>query len=164
MAYKPSSNGIPPENEMRDEYVRSIAKGRDLHTALLSLNQADRSDPGSLKKLYSVTSGRSKAPQDIEVELEVWKVDPLRFIYVDVESKGADDVAYRNRFNAKDGAILNIENIKERDKNPEGRRLWPSEAIWQSFLLAAKKEEVDPSNLRLIARHCIVNRSTQMVI
>ena len=59
----------------------------------------------------------------VQRELNKWNVNPLRFIHVKVESKGAENVAHSNRFNAKDRVILNYENIKERDENPEERWL-----------------------------------------
>ena len=104
-----------------------------------------------------INSGSSKASGDTREELKEWNMNRLRFIYIEIESKGADDVTYSNRLNAKDGVILSYENIKEQDKNPKGYRLWPSEAIQHSFLLAAEEEDVDPSSLQLIFRYCLVN-------
>ena len=73
-------------------------------------------------------------------------------------------MAYLNYVNAKDGTILFIENYKERDENPTERRLWPSEVAWQSMLLGAQQEKVDPLNLHLLGRHSIVNVSTKIAI
>ena len=86
-------------------------------------------------------------------------------MFVDVLSKGSSknsDAIYSNWFNGKDGVIVCHENDKSRDSDPPS--LWPSEAIWQSFVMAADKEQTSPSELRYVFRHNVKNHCTRMVI
>ncbi|KAI9849461.1 MAG: hypothetical protein M1837_004081 [Sclerophora amabilis] len=139
-----SPETTPPLAEAQAEYLRSIEKGRKLYTQLTTFEGTDRKDQGDLRELYKLDRRPMVAPGALKETLSEWNVDPKGFIYVDVRSqrmKRAEDAIYSNQVNGRDGAILNNENFKDRDMNPEGQRLWPTEIIWQSFLLAAEKDE-----------------------
>jgi len=85
-------------------------------------------DYQELGDLYKVRMGYLDAPENTQDTLKRWNVNPKNLLWVDVSSRGKKlDVAYKHRCNARYGTILCIENMKDRDINPDGRRLWPSE-------------------------------------
>jgi hypothetical protein len=147
-------------------YLDCIQKGRRSFRELSSFRRTDRSF-GRLEDLYLLDTGLLSAPPDLETILSVWGVCYNGYTFVDVRSQGTtnfDDAVYSNRFNPRHGIILAIENDKSRDTNPPEQRLWPSEALWQSYRLVAENERILLSNLRIIGRHCVVNRSTKNAI
>jgi hypothetical protein len=60
--------------------------------------------------------------------------------------------------------IVCSENYKHRDENAPGERLWPSEILWQSWIMAVNAQRSRPSNLQAIVRFRVVNESTMSVI
>ena len=61
--------------------------------------------------------------------------------------------------------FLNYSNFKAYDLNPRSQRLWPSEAVWQSWILAGDRlPSFDPSSLRIIARTVVINLSARRAI
>lgn len=89
------------------------------------------------------------------------------FLYVDVQNKGDQDwtiAFYSNHSHGSDGVIVATENFKERDKNVSGKASFPSEVLWQSYLIATEDTRASPANLKLIIRHFIVNEATLPII
>lgn len=56
------------------------------------------------------------------------------------------------------------ENFKHRDENAPGQKLWPSEILWQSWMMVVRAQRSRPSNLQAIVRFFVVNESTNSVI
>jgi hypothetical protein len=59
------------------------------------------------------------------------------------------------------------ENYKSRDIRPEHWQIFPSEALWQSFLLASREDALlvgSTDNLRTIVRNNVVNQSCRTAI
>ena len=138
--------------------------GRDFCQALNSFVWTDRT-PSELQACYFIDTGPFKRfPFDIKTQLNTSDVDLARFIFVDVLSKGSSggsDAIYSNWFYGKDGVIVCHENDKRRDSDPPS--LWPSEVIWQSFVMVTEKEQTSPSDLRCVIRHSVKNYRTRMV-
>ena len=91
--------------------------------------------------------------------------DGTSLTFVDVRSKGSSrgsDIFYSNWFSGKDGVIVCHENDRRMDSDPPC--MWPSEIIWQSFVMVADDEQTSPSDLRCIVRHSVKNHFTRMVI
>lgn len=87
------------------------------------------------------------------------------FIFVDVRNRRRqEDAIYSNWFS--DGTIVAGENYKRRDENPEGQRIFPSEALWQSLLLARGQRPLfrKPMQLRTVVRSNVVNSSSRTAI
>ena len=122
--------------------------------------------PSKLHECYSLDTGPlRKVPADIKDHFQASGIDLDYLAFVDVRSKGSGEYSnpiYSNWFNGKDGIIVCHENYRDRDSDPPS--LWPSEAIWQSFLMVADKEQTSPSDLRLVMRHSVKNERTRMVI
>lgn len=74
------------------------------------------------------------------------------------------DAIYSNRCNGQCGVIIRYENHKERDTNSKAERLFCSEVVWQSFLLACKADGAKPSGLRLLIQHFVINKETKIAI
>ena len=70
-----------------------------------------------------------------------------------MDSREDSDAIYSNWFDGKDGVIVCHENDRRRDSDPP--RMWPSEVIWQSFVMVADKEQRNPSDLRYVIRHSV---------
>jgi hypothetical protein len=137
------------EDLSREElYKLNIDKGIELNKQLLTF--------------YVVDQGRVRRSFE-EPEFPTWKASTLAF-YVEVQSIKAVSSAYLSRLYVEDGIILVIETYKENDKAPEGKKVWPSEVIWQSWRLAAVAEGGSPSDLRRIVVDTIKNDFTQAVI
>lgn len=64
------------------------------------------------------------------------------------------------------GPIVAGENYKHRDENPEDQRIFPSEALWQSFLLARGQRPSfrKPMRLCAVVRSNVVNASSRTAI
>lgn len=93
-------------------------------------------------------------------------VDTNSFVFFDVSTphlKNAE-VAYSNQFNPTGGTIISNENYKDKDKNLDGQRLWPSEVLWQCYQQAANDAGVATSKLQFIVRYCVVNKSSLIAI
>ncbi|KAF2187980.1 hypothetical protein K469DRAFT_475647, partial [Zopfia rhizophila CBS 207.26] len=88
-------------------------------------------------------------------------------VHIDVRSPSIsmfDDAAYTNHLNGKSDIIVCSKNYKGRDENPPGQRLWPSEILWQSWMMAAEAQRSRLSDLQAIIRFRVVNESTKSVI
>lgn len=157
--------------ESRDEYNGLIQKGRELYETLHSFARKDRVEYASLHDFYHINIGQVPLLSVPVVRaLREWNADDCS-TWVEVRSRTARSRAVRvgpppftNRFSGKTGAILAQENVKTRDENPPGERLWPSEIIWQSYLLVAAMEGSKPSKLSLIVRYNVENSSTLTAI
>ena len=112
-----------------------------------------------LHECYSLDTGPlRRVPKDIKDHFQASGIDLDCFMFVDVRNKGSgkdSDAIYSNWFNGKDGVIVFHENYRGRDSDPPS--LWPSEAIWQSFVMVADKEQTSPSDLRYGMRHSVKN-------
>lgn len=60
--------------------------------------------------------------------------------------------------------IVAAENFKELDKNVSEKTLFPSEVLWQSYLIATEATGASPANQKLVIRYCVVNGSTLSII
>ena len=157
----------PANSVLSTRYLQCIEKGRDLHNRLQTFERTDRTDFSRLETLYELDSGNLAAPKDLRSALQELNVDPQRFTFIAVRPAGTtpfDDAIYSNRFNAKHGAIVNMENYKNNDTNPPAQRLWPSEVVWQSFLHVAAYDKIRPPALRVIVRDTVVNDLTKSAI
>ena len=160
-----AADKTPSPEQIRAVYESAVDKGRELYQALNSFAWTDRTPP-KLEECYSIDTGPlRRIPIDIIEQLKALGVDLKRLTFVDVLGKGSgeeSDAIYSNWFNGNDGVIVCHENDKGRDSDPPS--LWPSEAIWQSFVMVADKEQTSPSDLRYVIRHSVKNERTRMVI
>lgn len=86
----------------------------------------------------------------------------LRTFGVRISSKqGIGRRFWCNLLELKDGVIICHENDRRRNSNPPS--LWPSEAIWQSSMVA-DKEQTSPSDIRYVIPHSVKNNRTRMVM
>lgn len=88
-------------------------------------------------------------------------------MYVDVQNKGDKAWSrdfYSNHSHGNDGVIVAAENFKELDKNVSGKTLFPSEVLWQSYLIATEETGASPAKLKLVIRYCVVNEATLSII
>lgn len=87
------------------------------------------------------------------------------FEFITVSSNPSDDAAYVNWFNVREKCLLNYSNFKACDLNQPAQQLWPSEVVWQSWVLAGDRlPSFDPSSLRIIARSAVINLSARRAI
>ena len=74
------------------------------------------------------------------------------------------DTACSHRVSDRGGTLICYKNNKSWDDHAEVMRFWPSEIGWQSFLMAAAKDNVPPTKLRAIVQHFVVEKETRMKI
>ena len=157
----------PTDAELREVSQRCIEKGRQLHEELKSWNETDVLDYASMQELYSVSKGYLDTPNGILEELKSMNVNPASMLWVDITSKKKhSDTAYSHRANGRDGFLMIWENKKSNDVNELGKRLFPSEIGWQTFLMAAKEDgqKEGSTNIRVILNYFIVNEEVLQAI
>ena len=159
---------VPPDGELRIEYLRCKVKGRMLYSRLCSFDPTDCENkaPG-LTSRYKVEERPMRRLDKAQERMGLWGVDPKNFSYLEVRNKltpDRSDAIYTNRSNGRDGTLIHIGSYKGEDQNPEALRLFPSEVAWRSWLSAAARDETSPSSLRFIVRDSIKNKATRMVI
>lgn len=152
-----------------DEYEAVIEKGRRLcndlkfFVLLDSLIRRQR-----MKALYQVDSEplRRNIENEIPGALTTCETSISNLNYVEVRSfkLKIDDVVYCNHLNGGNDVLVCSENIKSRDENALDEKLWPSEILWQSWIMVANARGSQPSDLHVIVRFMIVNESTKRVI
>lgn len=152
-----------------EEYMAAIEKGQRLCGLLDSFVRTDRIQYPSMQSLYSVDSDllRVNATKRIQKALAGCGLSTSKLTYVEVKSSGRsnfEDAAYTNYLDAKSGVIVCSENYKHRDKNAPGQQLWPSEILWQSWMMAVKEQRSRLSDLKAVVRFLVVNKSTKSVI
>ncbi len=152
-----------------DEYEAAIEKGRRLCN---DLNSFALPDPPirrqRMEALYQVDSGtlRPNVGEKITDALAACGISTSNLDYVEVRSFIAKDkgAAYCNHLDGGNGVLVCSENIKSRDENALDEKLWPSEILWQSWIMVANARGSQPSDLHVIVRFMIVNESTKRVI
>ena len=158
-------NQAPSPEQLREAYERAIGKGRILYQALNTYLWTE-SPRLELRERYSLETGSlRRVPKDLKEQLNTSDTDGTSLTFVDVRRKGSSqnsNAIYSNWFNGKDGVIVCHENNRRRDSDPPC--MWPSEVIWQSFVMVADEEQTSPSDLRCIVRHSVENHCTRMVI
>ena len=95
--------------------------------------------------------------------LAEWNIDGGHFFWVEVRSIGksmCNDTAYSHRVSGSGGTLICYENNKSWDDHAEVMRFRPSEIGWQSFLMAAAKDNVPPTKLRAIVQHFVVENQS----
>ncbi|KAK2803298.1 hypothetical protein FQN51_003716 [Onygenales sp. PD_10] len=134
----------------------AIEKGRALCEKLRTFD-ADQPEYESMHNLYRISCDmlRGNTQDAVQTALASCGRSINHLVFVEVESPVSELVAYSNYVDGKNGVILCNENNKYSDWNPTDKKLWPSEALWQSW---------KSSNLRVIVRYVIVNECTQRVI
>lgn len=167
MEAHPTSAAYPNE-AIEKFYAESIEKGRRIHRKFgIVIVAAPKPSPGQLLELYQVRTGPRRPCLSLHKTLLDSNCDTKDFFYVDVQNKDDKDWSktfYSNHSHGKDGVIVAAENFKELDKNVLGRTLFPSEVLWQPYLLATEETGASPANLKLVMRHCFVNKSTLSII
>lgn len=156
-------------NEALDKlYTESIEKGQRIHRKFGTIRVAvQKPSPGRLREMYQVQTGIMRAASSLHKIFLDSKCNTEGFLYVDVQNKGDQDwtiAFYSNHSHGSDGVIVAAENFKERDKNVSGKASFPSEVLWQSYLIATEETRASPANLKLIIRHFIVNEATLPII
>jgi hypothetical protein len=151
-----------------DLYNTSVVKGRRLYDIMTSLDAPVKtSSPTQLVAWYDVERGAKplNVKAGLQREFKEWNVSNLDFEFVTVSSSLTDDPAYNNWYNARQKCILNYSNYKRLDRNSANQRLFPSEVVWQSWLLVGQCfPNFEPSSLRMIARCCVINLSARRAI
>jgi hypothetical protein len=102
-----------------------------------------------------------------EALMKEWNLKMDDFEFVAISSSQDCDAAYTNWCNVRqqDACILNLSNFKSYDLNPPAQRLWPSEAVWQTWILAGDSlPSFDPLSLRIIARNAVLKLSARRAI
>ncbi len=149
MEAHPTSTAYPNE-AIEKLYAESIEKGRRIHRKFgIVIVAAPKPSPGQLLELYQVRTGPRKPCLSLHKTLLDSNCGTKDFFYVDVQNKDDKDWSqtfYSNYSHGKDGVIVAAENFKELDKNVLGRTLFPSEVLWQSYLLATEKTGASPAN------------------
>ncbi|KAK2798739.1 hypothetical protein FQN50_008720 [Emmonsiellopsis sp. PD_5] len=143
----------------------AIEKGMDLCKKLRTFD-ADQPEYESMHNLYRVSCDmlRRNTQVTIQTALASCGRSISDLVFVEAHSPVPRDAAYNNYIDGKNGVIICNENYKSRDQNPAGKKLWPSEVLWQSWKMVAKRQQANPSNLRVIVRYVIVEECTQRVI
>ena len=155
----------PSSEQLRETYERAIDRGRSLYQALNSSlwKEYPRSE---LRECYSLEiEPLRRFPQGLQGQFNTSGVDCTSLTFVDVRRKGSSqssDTIYSNWFNGNDGVIVCHEDDRRRDSDPPS--MWPSEVIWQSYVMVAAEEQACPSDLSFIVRHSVKNHCTRMVI
>ncbi len=75
-----------------------------------------------------------------------------------------EDAISLNWFDARNGVVIANMNDKRKDETPDDGRLFPSEIIWQSWCRMAHRQSIPVSNLRVIVRLFVINKSSKRVI
>lgn len=111
-------------------------------------------------------TGYGRGPKDVGDELVKWNVKSHSQQWVDVYNLGREtyDAVYSHRVSGRTGLLLVNEINKERDKNLPERQLKSSEVAWQSFLLGALQDGVQPWRLRCVVMQFIINENTKDVV
>lgn len=152
-----------------DEYLAAFEKGRQLCNLLDSFSRTDLTQYPTMQSRYTVNSDllRTNVTKKIQKALAGCGISTSELVYVEVKSPGRSDrgdAAYTNQFDGRSGLIVCSENFKDRDENTPGQKLWPSEILWQSWMMVVRAQRSRPSNLQAIVRFCVVNESTKSVI
>jgi hypothetical protein len=150
-----------------DEYAAALARGKRLCQQLESFERLDTNEQRSIHSLYNVESDplRRNAERNIQRALAGCGLGTSEMVFVDVSSRGNENkVAYANNFDARSGVIVCNENFRNRDKNPPEEQLWPSEILWQSYMVAVQKKGLTASALRAIVRLVVINENSQNII
>lgn len=167
MEATPTSTTCPNE-ALKNFYAKSIEKGRGIHRKFgIIILAVPKPSPGQLCELYQVETGIMRPCKSLHKTLLDSNCSTENFLYVDVQNK--DDIFwsrafYSNHSHGNDGVIVAAENFKELDKNVSGKTLFPSEGLWQSYLMATEATGPGPANLKLIIRYCVVNAATLSII
>ncbi|PSS25248.1 hypothetical protein M430DRAFT_15974 [Amorphotheca resinae ATCC 22711] len=151
-----------------DEYLAAIERGKRLCKELQSFVQEPLTYP-TMQSLYDVEMNplRINTKKIIQRTLAGCGLSTSEMMYIDVRNIGKgeyDDAAYANHFDGRSGVVVCSENYKDRDENGLGQRLWPSEILWQSWLVAVKNRESKPSDLHAVVRFRVVNNATKRLI
>jgi hypothetical protein len=86
-------------------------------------------------------------------------------VYIDVSSPyNPDDTAYSNYIDGRSGVLICSENYKQKDRNPDGEKLYPSDILWQSWKSEAVRQRSRSSHLQVVVRLVVMNEETQRVI
>ncbi|TAQ86128.1 hypothetical protein B7494_g5549 [Chlorociboria aeruginascens] len=151
-----------------DEYLAAIERGKCLCKELQRFVREPLTYP-AMQSLYNVEMNplRINTKRNIQTALAQCGLSTSEMIYIDIRNIGKgeyDDAAYANHFDGKSGVVVCSENYKGRDENGPGQRLWPSEILWQSWLVAVKKQKSKPSDLHVVVRFRVVNETTMRLI
>jgi hypothetical protein len=149
-----------------DLYDLCVKKGQRLYNTLNDIIPPIKvPSTVQLTSWYDISRGTKRLPADKELEdkLREWNVGSDNFEFIEVSSFGPEtEPAYINWFNVREKCLLNWDNWKDKDLNADDAKLFPSEIIWQSYILAGDKiPHFDPSSLRLIVRKSVVNLSAR---
>ena len=152
-----------------DLYDFCVEKGRKLCLTLAGLVPPIKEPSATqLKSWYDISRGARPLPanKQLRTAFRGWNVSKGDFEYVEVSSFGPEaEPAYINWYNVREKVILNYFNWKANDLDDLDEKLFPSEIIWQSYILSGDRiPRFDPASLRLIVRHSIVNISTRRAI
>jgi hypothetical protein len=152
--------------DVQAQYTAAIHKGRRLCHELNSLSRSAQIHNPSMQSLYKIESNplRANVSEKIQTALAACGLSTSNMVYIDVTSSAEGEVAYSNHIDGKSGILVCSENIKERDENPQDKKLWPSEILWQSWIMVAKGKGSRASDLKAIVRFFVVNEATQNVI
>ena len=154
----------PSDIELKAIYYQAIVKGKEPFDELRSF-RVRPSSTQLLKDLYHVESGSisvDRAISDAFVRKYI-KLPSLKWVEISSAKKNRE-AAYSHHVSGDAGLLVVNEIHKDRDKNRPGQRFNPSEMAWQSFLLGAEQDSVQPSRLRCIVMSPIVNDKTKNVI
>ena len=167
MEATPTSTACP--NEAPDKlYAESIEKGRRIQRKFGTIQVAvHKPSPGQLREMYQVKTGVMGAIPSLHKTLLDSNCNTKGFVYVDVQNKcdkAWSRAFYSNHFHGNDGVIVAAENFKELDKNVSGKTLFPSEVLWQSYLIATEETGASPAKLKLVIRYCVVKEATLSII
>lgn len=151
-----------------NEYASAMAKGNQFCEILRELNQDDAQHK-HMTTMYKVEAKplRTNVEDSIRDALVGTNLSIGRLRYVEVSSQHRAknvDVAYTNYIDGDNGIIVCSENYKDRDSNPDGHRLWPSEILWQIWAMESQTQRFSQSALNAILRLCVVNHATKKII
>ncbi|KAL8856142.1 MAG: hypothetical protein Q9178_007267 [Gyalolechia marmorata] len=137
------------------------------------LSQLDNGEPSTtsgrpVKSLYEVELNplRAATAQNVNTTLAGCGISTSNMVYVEVRPSGQPhvDAVYSNWMDGRNGVLVCNENFKDRDKNPNGQKLYPSEILWQSWAMAAIDQGSLASDLRAIVRLRIINKEAKRII
>ncbi|KAF2788658.1 hypothetical protein K505DRAFT_394260 [Melanomma pulvis-pyrius CBS 109.77] len=140
-----------------NEYEAAIEKGK---TMFLELENLQTTQPTSLTLSscgYAIESERLCTNPESAVQMLVLPSGLLinRLHFVDVRSAGTDEhdnAAYLNWIDARHGIIVCNEKYKGRDSHPEERRMWPSDALFDSWSRINAQDGLLASDLRAVVQ------------
>ncbi|KAK2768243.1 hypothetical protein FQN54_000095 [Arachnomyces sp. PD_36] len=158
-------NEVPTDETMWKDFADMVKRGRKLYN-LLKTSPRETSKYERLDMLYKLDttdlvfeeSGLEWLREDNE-SLPLWFVDVLN-----LKAGRHDDSIYSNGFNVSQGLWVVSELNKTRDKAPEEKRLYASEASYQSWELVAKRKGVENPALKKIALWSVINVMTKEAI